>query len=147
MPPTVTNWILSIKNLQLLWGKLQNEGFDFLITRNLNQDPLKNFFGFIRSHGSRNINPSCTAFKSAFKSLIINNFMASHSVGANCEEDESDGVLNSLKTFLDVTTSEVDKEIIPLNYGNARSVQCQAVNTSILLQLHGIWQVSWPKLF
>jgi len=31
---------------------------------------------------------------------VINNFTSTHSVGANCEDDDSDGVLDNLKDFL-----------------------------------------------
>ncbi|KAJ3658237.1 hypothetical protein Zmor_009990 [Zophobas morio] len=106
VPPTVTNWILSLRNLKLLWAYLQSEGFQFLLTRNVNQDPLENFFSCIRNQGARNVNPSCNNFTASFKTLILNNFMSTHSAGANCEEDESDGALQRLKIFLDVSPSE-----------------------------------------
>jgi hypothetical protein len=51
VPPSITNWILSLKNLNLLWRKLQAVDFEFLLPRSLNQDPLENFFSIIRSHG------------------------------------------------------------------------------------------------
>jgi hypothetical protein len=44
VPPSITNWILSLKNLKLLWRKLQAVDFKFLLPRSLNQDPLENFF-------------------------------------------------------------------------------------------------------
>jgi len=31
---------------------------------------------------------------------VINNFTSTHSVGANCEDDDSDGILDNLKDFL-----------------------------------------------
>jgi hypothetical protein len=57
--PSITNWILSIRKLKMIWTKLQSSEFEFLCTRNLNQDPLENFFCCVRSHGVRNINPTC----------------------------------------------------------------------------------------
>jgi hypothetical protein len=74
--------------------------FEFLLPSSLNQNPLENFFSMIRSHGARNINPTCTHFKAAFKTLILNNFMAAHSIGANCEKDVSEGALCSLRYFI-----------------------------------------------
>jgi hypothetical protein len=50
--------------------------------------------------GARNINPTCTHFKAAFKTLILNNFMAAHSNGANCAKDVSEGALCSLRYFI-----------------------------------------------
>lgn len=55
--------------------------------RHLNQDPLENFFGSIRSHGFRNISPSCAAFEAVFASLLVTNLSSNYSSGANCEND------------------------------------------------------------
>lgn len=55
---------------------LQNNGFKFLLPRNLNQDCLENYFSSVRSHGVHNINPTCSAFVSANKSLLLNNFVS-----------------------------------------------------------------------
>jgi hypothetical protein len=106
VPSSITNWILSLKNFKLLWRKLQAVDFKFLLPRSLNQNSLENFFSIIRSHGARNIKPTCTHFKAAFKTLILNNFMAAHSIGANCEEDESEAALCSLRYFIHGELSE-----------------------------------------
>lgn len=100
VPPTIKNWIFTIRGFIYIWKKLNGAGFKFLSPRNLNQDPLENFFGCIRSHGSRNVNPNCSAFVDSFKSLLINNFVSVHSPGANCENDESDGALDTLRHFI-----------------------------------------------
>lgn len=56
--------------------------------RHLNQDPIENFFGAIRSHGCRNTNPTPEKFEGAFTTLLINNFSSVHTpAGANCEKD------------------------------------------------------------
>lgn len=55
--PSLINWCRTIRNIEDLWKKLNKCGFDYLILRNLNQDPLENKFGAIRSHGFRNISP------------------------------------------------------------------------------------------
>lgn len=100
VPPTIKNWISTLHGFIYIWKKLKEVGFQYLLPRNLNQDPLENFFGCVRSHGVRNVNPSCDSFISSFKSLIINNFMSAHSPASNCEKDESEGALDSLKEFL-----------------------------------------------
>lgn len=79
--------------------KLLNN-FNFIPLRSFNQDPIENFFGNIRSHGIRNTNPLCSQFKTSLKALTINNFSSARSVGYNCEEDFSEGVLNNLSSFL-----------------------------------------------
>lgn len=99
VPPSVKNWILTLKGLRYLWLKLSKDGFKFLSVRNLNQDSLENFFGGLRSHGARNVNPTCHSFTNSFKSLLINNFLSPHSPGANCEVDEGEA-LECLKHFI-----------------------------------------------
>ena len=95
VPRSLTNWIFSIRNLEYIWRKLRGEGFKYLIPRNLNQDPLENFFGDIRAYGGRNINSTCAAFICSFKALLTNNFLSPHSVTSNYEEDESEGAFTN----------------------------------------------------
>ncbi|KAF2889241.1 hypothetical protein ILUMI_16932 [Ignelater luminosus] len=83
-PPSLKNWIFSLRGLKCIWKRLQEDGFKYLLPRRLNQDPLENFFRCIRSHGVRNTNPTCNFFVSSFKSLLINNFLLPHSAGSNC---------------------------------------------------------------
>ncbi|CAB3253325.1 unnamed protein product [Arctia plantaginis] len=86
--PSITNWLQSIENIEYLVQKIFTQ-YDLasLWMRHFNQDPLENFFGSIRSHGYRNITPSCAGFEAAFSSLLINNLSANHSPGSNCEQD------------------------------------------------------------
>lgn len=50
--PSVENFIKTIEGVQRLWKTLnQKYSIDSLLTRNLNQDPVENFFGNIRSFG------------------------------------------------------------------------------------------------
>jgi len=82
------------------YGGVESKGIRFLKTRNINQDPLENFFGLIRSHGRRNINPSCSQFCGSYKTLLINNFTAKRSVGSNCENINDGDLLFTLKQFV-----------------------------------------------
>lgn len=86
--------------MKAIWKKLNTDGFKFVCPRTMNQDPAENFFGNIRSHCVRNINPTCASFANSYKSLIINNFVSSHSPGANCERDDCEGALDSMRCFL-----------------------------------------------
>ncbi len=68
-----------IEGLQIALGSVVGlchhmtaRGFDFLLTRRLNQDPLENFFSIIRQRNGFNMNPSCYSFKTAFKILQCN---------------------------------------------------------------------------
>lgn len=120
VPPSVKNWIHTLKAFSYLWDKCEKSKISFLCPRNLNQDPLENFFGSIRSHGIRNINPNAAAFVNSLKSLVINNFITSHSKAANCENDNLKG-LDDLKHMLtsDVAESNIDisfPEIVVAEY-------------------------------
>lgn len=98
---SIKNFIVTLEGLIALWKKLHTgTGLKYLPTRCFNQDPVENFFGSIRAHGIRNVNPSCTAFANSFKSLLINNFNSAHAVSSNCEEDDCSGALDTLKNFV-----------------------------------------------
>ncbi|KAK9686418.1 hypothetical protein QE152_g37203 [Popillia japonica] len=101
-PPTIKNWLETIKGFRYLWGKLQQEGFQYFPTRSCNRDPLEIFFGQTRSQECRNGDPTCFSFATAFKTLIINNFMSPHSLNANCEEDHCEEALSNLKQLLHI---------------------------------------------
>lgn len=78
--------------------------------------PNRNIFGCMRSHGARYINPSCTAFKNSFESLLINNLSTGYSLARNCEEDDS-SAHNNLISFLKCTADEESsKNVDSLQY-------------------------------
>lgn len=83
--------------------------------RNINQDPLENFFSQIRCFGIRN--PTCTSFIYSFKSLLLNNFVSTRSLGSNCEDDIIEGPLNNLDNFITqdihIITPQVNNIFIP----------------------------------
>lgn len=88
--PTVNNFIKTVEGFKSLWKLLSTKyGLDSMLTRNINQDPLENFFGSIRSLGARYVAPNCVGFEGAFKTLLLNNLSSNHSVNSNCEEDEN----------------------------------------------------------
>ncbi|GLV33261.1 hypothetical protein CBL_08429 [Carabus blaptoides fortunei] len=64
-PPSLKNFSVTIRGIQEIFKVAQKEGAQYLCLRNFNEDPLENFFGIIRSHGARNISPSCSAFTAA----------------------------------------------------------------------------------
>lgn len=99
--PSIKNLIFTIKGYIYLCSKIfeiyKNK---FLVLRVFQQDALENFFGCIRNYAGRETSPSGSHFISCFKSLVVNNFMSSHSPGSNCQEDESEGALSNLQGFL-----------------------------------------------
>ena len=59
-------WCITLKSIYDLWHKLQREHqISFLCTRQLNQDPLENFFGFIKQQVGNSDNPTPVQFRRA----------------------------------------------------------------------------------
>ncbi|KAI5640343.1 transposase protein domain-containing protein [Phthorimaea operculella] len=85
--PTIGNWITTLKSFIDLWNDLKKIGVSYFYTRNLNQDPLENFFGRVRALNHRANQPDAYAFQCSFKSLLITNVVGHHSPHSNCEDD------------------------------------------------------------
>ncbi|KOB58244.1 Uncharacterized protein OBRU01_25365 [Operophtera brumata] len=86
--PTINNWVWTLEGIEVMLKKIDSE---FNITsvwlRHLNQDPIENFFGAVRSHGWRNTNPTPEQFESAYTALLVNSLTSIHAPGGNCEND------------------------------------------------------------
>lgn len=100
-------WRISISSLIGLWNDLKDEGFSYILTRRLNQDPLENFFGTIRQQGGNSVNPTPVQFTRAFKKLFLMSFLQHSGAGGNCEED-FDELLVNIKEMGDDTASNMD---------------------------------------
>jgi hypothetical protein len=48
VPPSRKNWSVTLRGLEEIVTSLKDLDFNFLFTRNINQDPLENFFCQIR---------------------------------------------------------------------------------------------------
>lgn len=53
--PSLDNWMVTVRGLQLLCKNLLGGPARYLLLRNFNQDPVEIFFGSIRSVGVRNV--------------------------------------------------------------------------------------------
>lgn len=105
--PSLKHWIANINVFKEMYTFLnETHQVSSLLTRNLNQDPLENFFCNIRSNGVRNTSPTCSQFTGAFKTLLVNNLTSPHSVGANCEQDDN----TALKPLESLLNCEFEKE-------------------------------------
>ncbi|XP_023233745.1 uncharacterized protein LOC111633412 [Centruroides sculpturatus] len=86
-PICIQGWIDNIIALKLLWSELHNDyGFLYLLTRRLTQDCIENIFSIIRGKGGNNVNPDATKFRSALKSVMVNQLFTA-SDDSNCEID------------------------------------------------------------
>lgn len=110
--PCLQNMIDTLNGFQLVWTKLKSLGFKSFNTRNINQDPLENFFGNIKSHDFRSNKPTCYQFESTFKSLLITNLTSKYSPGYNCEQDGGQFVLDDCNTLLSGTEYLPNEEVL-----------------------------------
>ena len=70
-----------------MWSELKELfDFQFLFTRRLTQDCLENAFAIVRSKGGNNVTPVASKFRSALRTVMINNLL-SPSQDSNCEVD------------------------------------------------------------
>ncbi|CAH2088133.1 unnamed protein product [Euphydryas editha] len=98
-PPSQEGFIRTLKAVERLFLNLESQyDIQSLSTRRLNQDPLENCFGCIRSNCGYNPNPNTLQFVAALKTSMINNLLHS-SKNKNCIEDDN-VILNDLKSFL-----------------------------------------------
>ncbi|XP_045481781.1 uncharacterized protein LOC123685934 [Harmonia axyridis] len=141
--PSIRNFIFSVRGfIRLTKNLLSKHKFKYVLTRAFNQDPLENFFGAIRSHGARHISPDASHFENSFKALLINNFLSSHSPNSNCENDESEGALNNLYSFLNqnlIVESDcsIESPIIPNLPPNVSLTRKSRVAENTLVYISG----------
>jgi hypothetical protein len=99
-PPPQTGWLITIGAVQHVWRRVSKEKkFNYLETRNLNQDALENTFGIIRLHCGANNNPSVGQFVGALKTVILNGLRYRGLHDSACEDDGAT-LLDNLHFFL-----------------------------------------------
>ena len=91
-PPSLVNWRYTLHGIRELWRTVKKKGFRYLQTGYVNQDPLENFFGALRSYGRRYVTPTCWQSEGVYKSLLVNNLVSKHSSGANCLDDKGKSI-------------------------------------------------------
>ena len=101
--PCLQNFVDTLQGFRMLWQKLQGLGFTTFSPRNLNQDPLENFFGNVKSHDFQSNKPT---FESIFKSLLLTNLTLKHTLGYNCEEDHSKLIFSCADLIVQETVGE-----------------------------------------
>lgn len=89
----IFGWRLTISSILNLWKMLKFKNYKFLLTRNLDQDCLENYFGQIRNACGNARNPTAIQFTRAFKKLLAIGYFH-ETEGSNCMEDSSDILLN-----------------------------------------------------
>lgn len=109
----VKGWISNISALQHLWQDLHAYGFQFLLTRRLNQDPLEHLFGVIRSRFGNCEHPTPKGVTTALKQAVTNDLLHPPKSG-NCEADDMPFLYmpqeNTYFTNLDIAQGESEEE-------------------------------------
>lgn len=86
-PSCIQGFCLTMRSVIMLYEYLKaNYGFDYLLTRHLNQDALENTFAIIRSKSGANANTTARQFQGAFRHLLVSNLFKL-SEKSNCAED------------------------------------------------------------
>ena len=129
--PSLKNWITTVEGFKLLWKKVHNLGFTELKTKYVNQDPLENFFGQIRSHTVTNRNPTPAQFESSFKSLFISIVKPKKIENSNCEIGEEPMLFTLLEFIPD---DETDTALDLIN--NTNSSNCDNVLSENLCDIY-----------
>lgn len=112
---------------------LSSKGIKSLLPRHLNQDPLENLFGALRSLGCSK--PTCGSFIMAYKTLLLNNLVSAHSPGANCE-DFTEGTLSTYKNFFTLDQEMPDTPIFSCNLPCPVNVQLSETTKNLQTVTH-----------
>lgn len=97
-PPSQDGWLRTMNAIERIFKNLKKYNINTLCVRRLNQDPLENCFGCIRSNCGCNPNPNSVQFIAALKTSIITNLI-NNNKNRNCLDDNND-ILDNLKVFL-----------------------------------------------
>ncbi|CAH2109175.1 unnamed protein product [Euphydryas editha] len=103
-PPSKEGWVWTLNGLEIVWKFLtkKHKTIKSLSTRRIQQDPLENLFGCIRSNCGSNSNPTTSQFVAGLKTAVLSN-MGNIGLG-NCEIDENEAILDNFKKLLNPAT-------------------------------------------
>ena len=104
VPPCLTGYIENLKGLQWLWNKLKKKGFTYLRLRDLNQDPLENYFMQIRQTCGSSSDPTIPQFIGGMKICLVQTVTGGR--GQNCKDDGVDFLADFESLIVEATQSE-----------------------------------------
>lgn len=110
-PPSQLGWVKLLNGYERLWDNLSKKyNVSSIATRRINQDPLENAFGSIRSNCGSNDNPTVAQFIGGLKTALISNLRNINN--GNCEADTASLVENFQK-LLTETKFESSQKLLP----------------------------------
>lgn len=99
-PPSQEGWLRTLNGIKRIFNNITTKyNIKTLSVRRLNQDPLENCFGCIRSNCACNPNPTAAQFTAALKTSVITNLI-NNNKNRNCLDDNND-LLSNFKVFLE----------------------------------------------
>lgn len=108
----IYGWNITISSTLKLWEILHSRGHNYLLTRNLSQDCLENYFEQIRNTCRNSKKPTAVQFGRAFKNLFALKCLEQNERGNCLLEDASDILLAITPKLIEKTTYFVTKENI-----------------------------------
>lgn len=107
-PPSQKGWLKLLNGYERLWDNLyKKNNINSIATRRINQDPLENCFGCIRSNCGSNINPTVSQFVAGLKTAIVTNMRNIVKSNRNCEEDNGE-LLENFKYLFSKNKTDVN---------------------------------------
>lgn len=106
-----------------LWEDLEQEGYFFLLTSRLQQDPLENLFSTLRGKGGFNFNPSVTGIRTALQHNAFIGFQRPPE-SKNCEIDDDVPLAEAEDIKLETKTlseAESSRQVLMPDSGSSSS--------------------------
>lgn len=91
-PPSFNGFLQTINAVKMFFEEQKEDGYSFLFTGRLIQDPLENQFSIYRQKGGYNRNPTVKSFRASFKINLVTNLIKpsqNANSGTNIDSDES----------------------------------------------------------
>lgn len=104
--PTINGLVHNLSAYQDIWQTLKEKGFTSINMRQLNQDPLENFFGLVRQENGDSRNPTVEQFDAALKTILITRFSNFDIRGTNCRKDGSATLIKTKQLFPKLKTRD-----------------------------------------
>lgn len=97
--PTIKGLEHTLSAFQDLWNYLKVQGFTQLRLRNLNQDPVENFFSLVRHEGGDSTCPTVEQYDATYKILLVTRYANIKIKGTNCTNDEGEMLVDANELF------------------------------------------------
>lgn len=115
-PPCFKNFVITITSILSLWEELRSTNIPFLKTKNLNQDPLENFFCTVRQRGGFNFNPTAQYFRRTFQHIFLSSDIIDIvSNKSNCLADKETSLIMPLKDSVAQGSSDSHHPLVSSN--------------------------------